>query len=375
MLFPARAGGVRWAEEEIVEVFGGCPGDFGNVQTLDGRRRHVRPPTPAGWSCRDAASAPGRGCRSRSGSAPAAPSGPLRAVPRRCGRSGCPKTRCRSPGPAPHRPPRWVSVKQWNTPPTRPALRRAAAPGCRRWRCGCAPPGQPGARARRGCDRKALALPGHVGHAAAVQAVVVEPGFAHAHHRGSRPRGPAGRPPWARARLLSGCTPTVHQRLSCAVRQCRARPRTPPAWCRCTRRGRRRRRPCRAGCRPARSVQFGKAQVAVRIDEHAGPGGGRRRCERAGLRSSAWAWPTRWRCPASLRCAASARASSRRSGSARHALGAATRGIGRRDPGHLAGHRKALRVFGQRQQQVDVFAQRYSRVVGTNRPPSVSSGM
>ena len=39
------------------------------------------------------------------------------------------------------------------------------------------------------------------------------------------------------------------------------------------------------------------------------------------------------------------------------ALGAAARGIGRRDPADLAGHRIALRIVGQRQQQVDVLAE------------------
>ena len=39
------------------------------------------------------------------------------------------------------------------------------------------------------------------------------------------------------------------------------------------------------------------------------------------------------------------------------ALRAAARCVRRRDPGHLAGHRVALRIIGQRKQQVDVVAQ------------------
>jgi hypothetical protein len=98
-------------------------------------------------------------------------------------------------------------------------------------------------------DAKALALPFHVGHAAAVQAVVVEPGFADAHHPRARR--------CAHQQVVdvgsctpseSGCTPTVHHRLSWAS----ARPctwRIPRSWCRCTARGRHGPPPCHAGCR------------------------------------------------------------------------------------------------------------------------------
>ncbi len=183
------------------------------------------------------------------------------------------------------------------------APRRAASPACRSLALRvCTTSGSPVRARGADVDAEALALPGHVGHAAAVQAVVVEPGFADRHHaRQARQRQQVveRRAP-ARLRCRGARPP--------CTRSCRA---PAPAHARASNSSSvvqmHSARSTLAAAIVARSsaqavVQFGKAQVAVGVDEHAarrgrparGAGAGRSdRLRRLGRRD---AW-----CPASPR--------------------------------------------------------------------------
>ena len=108
--------------------------------------------------------------------------------------------------------------------------------------------------------------------------------------------------------------------------------------------------------------ELGKGQVAVGVDEHRTS---RRQSPR--LRRAPAAARLRWsasggrrdrgaRAISSIRSLQRARLLVGREADA-DALRAVARGVGRRDPGDLAGHRVALRVVGQRQQHVDVVAE------------------
>ena len=207
-------------------------------------------------------------------------------------------------------------------PPSSRRIASVSAEALRVWMTSGLP-----ARAR-GADvhAKALALPLHLGDAAAVQAVVVEPGLAD--RDDLRQRAPARRS--SSTRRLAARPPRPDGRRRC-TRSCRSRApargraRTPRASCRCTARGRP--RPARhrgADLRQARR-QLGEAQVAVGIDEHGvrrGPHAGRRRGT-AARRSDRLRRLDRRdrRAEDLLDLRASARGSSRRSGSARRRPG------------------------------------------------------
>jgi hypothetical protein len=117
--------------------------------------------------------------------------------------------------------------------------------------------------------------------------------------------------------------------------------------------------------------QFGKGQVAVGIDKHAeikcaknaegAPGSGRPASElAANPASDQMVWvgrPSQGVPRISSILSLSWRDFSSLGKLDAHALGAVAGRLGRGDPGHLAGHRVALRVVGQRQQHVDVVAQ------------------
>ena len=123
---------------------------------------------------------------------------------------------------------------------------------------------------RTDVDPEALALPGHVGHAA--------------RRRGgsSRARSRRSRPPAASAAsaqqvvdvglahaFVVGMHAAAGPEVGVAQRPARARSRTPPAWCRCTARGRPARRPSpRARRRCVRAAR-----------ESSGGSGNRRTCE------------------------------------------------------------------------------------------------
>ena len=222
-----------------------------------------------------------------------------------------------------------VSVKQWKTPPRlaaappRAGSASVSAEALRVWMTS----GRPVRARRADVDAEALALPLHLGDAAAVEPVVVEPGLAdrdHAVGSAASATRSSTRRLAARPRCRDGrrrCTRSCRSRAPA-----RGRARTPRASCRCTARGRRRAARHRGADLRQLRRQLGKAQVAVRIDEH-GSVAAMAPCARArrgarGVRWSASAWPTRSRCRATssiLRL--QRRGSSRRSGSARRRPG------------------------------------------------------
>ena len=175
----------------------------------------------------------------------------------------------------------------------------------------------------------------------------------------ARPARAGPRRVGSRTSSLSGCTPTLRPEVVVRRGPARAPPRTPPAWCRCTARGRPAPRPSPRGSRGRRPASSGKLRWQWESTNMAAKVRAARRRRQRRRAQMVWVGlGGRDEVPRISSILSLSSATSRRPGSARRRPGCGwPQRVGRRDPGHLAGHRVALRVVGQRQQHVDVVAQ------------------
>ena len=148
--------------------------------------------------------------------------------------------------------------------------------------------------------RKALALPGHVGNAAAIESVVVQPGFAQGHH--PRQRGAVQQGLQIRLQHAFVVGVHAHRAPEVAVRR-----RECMHGRKFFQRGADAQRAIDVGVGHGLAhagdvfVQAGEAQVAMGIDVHRGGAGWRPGRRAQPVKASASAWPRRCWCPGSLR--------------------------------------------------------------------------